>query len=583
VSGGADGFHHPADEQELVELVRTAHREGRGLRVRGAAHSIAHAIYADPLGPLDNRVSGQSPAPGDSINVMLDRYRGWRVVDEDRRLVEADAGIHLGADPSDPTGSATLETSLLARLAEDRGWTLFDTGGITHQTVSGFISTGSSGGSLRFTSNENLHGIRVIDGRGDVHDFSRDDPDPDLFHAMAPGLGLLGVVSTITFACTDVFAIEGEEATATVDSAALDLLGAGDGRPSLEQFLRDAEFARVEWWPQRGFDRVVTWQARRRDAGPGFEPRPYERFGEDPEANQHLIGILYTILGNLDDLAHARRRLDDSFDQLEGVLARLREVRDLGVAGQAIAACVAQTAELGVDAAITALEPLVPLIKRELPDFFPNLVALFVTLDDDKAGDERGEPQRFSDWGWRGLPMDTAVDDVVVPTEFTEAWVPLPRTQQAMELLAAYFREPRDDHEAYRRTGTYAWELYAAMPDRFWLSPSYSSGDDEWREGAFRIDPYWFADSAADPSEALFAGLWTLLRDNEVPFRLHWGKFQPTGDDWVEFFRRQYPRWDDFLALRAERDPNNIFLTDYWRDRFGLQGEPAPRPVNGSD
>jgi D-arabinono-1,4-lactone oxidase len=514
--------------------------------------------------------------------VMLDRYRGWRVVEADRRLVEADAGIHLGANPSDPTGAATLETSLLARLAEDHGWTLFDTGGITHQTVSGFVSTGSSGGSLRFTSNENLHGIRVIDGRGDVHDFSRDDPDPDAFHAMAPALGLLGVISKITFACTDLFAIEGEEATTTIDGAAIDLLGAGDGRPSLEQFLRDAEFARVEWWPQRGFDRVVTWQARRRDAGAGFEPRPYKRFGDDPEANQHLIGILYTILGNLDDLARARNRLDDSFRELEAVLARLRAARDLGVAGQAIAAFVAQTAELGVDAAITALEPLVPLIRRELPDFFPKLVSLFVTLDDEKPGRDRGEPQRFADWGWCGLPMDNAVNDVVVPTEFTEAWVPLPRTAEAMNLLAAYFREPRDDHEAYRRTGTYAWELYAAMPDRFWLSPSYSSGDDEWREGAFRIDPYWFADSAADPSEALFAGLWTLLRDNEVPFRLHWGKFQPTGDDWVEFFRGQYPRWDDFLALRAERDPNNIFLTDYWRDRFGLQGEPAPRPVNGS-
>jgi putative drug exporter of the RND superfamily len=32
---GADGFHHPADEAELVALVKAAHREGRQLRVRG--------------------------------------------------------------------------------------------------------------------------------------------------------------------------------------------------------------------------------------------------------------------------------------------------------------------------------------------------------------------------------------------------------------------------------------------------------------------------------------------------------------------------------------------------------------------
>jgi D-arabinono-1,4-lactone oxidase len=192
----------------------------------------------------------------------------------------------------------------------------------------------------------------------------------------------------------------------------------------------------------------------------------------------------------------------------------------------------------------------------------------FIPLDGDKG------PQRFTDWGWRGLPMDNAASDILVPTEFTETWIPLGHTQRAMALLQKYFTEPEDDHESYRRTGTYVWELYSAEPSQFWLSPGYTSGDDEWRDGAFRIDPYWFADSAGDPAETFFPGLWSLLRDNDVPFRLHWGKFQPVyarGDrTWVDWFRAQYPRWDDFLALRAERDPNGIFLTDYWRDRFGL-------------
>jgi D-arabinono-1,4-lactone oxidase len=89
-----------------------------------------------------------------------------------------------------------------------------------------------------------------------------------------------------------------------------------------------------------------------------------------------------------------------------------------------------------------------------------------------------------------------------------------------------------------------------------------------------RIDPYWFGGNAADPTADFYPRLWNLLRDGGVPFRLHWGKFQPVyarGDrHWVDFFRSQYPRWDDFLALRAERDPDGVFLTDYWRDRFGL-------------
>jgi D-arabinono-1,4-lactone oxidase len=155
-----------------------------------------------------------------------------------------------------------------------------------------------------------------------------------------------------------------------------------------------------------------------------------------------------------------------------------------------------------------------------------------------------------------------------------------------MRLLRDYFAAPADAAEALDRTGTYAWELYAVMPERFWLNAAYSSGEDEWCDGALRIDPYWFAENAADPAQALFAGLWSLLREAEIPFRLHWGKFQPAysaGDrSWVDFFRAQYPRWDDFLRLRAERDPNNIFLSDYWRDRFGLWDELAPQPLGAS-
>jgi hypothetical protein len=581
VRAGPDGFHHPASEGELVELVKAAYREGRRLRVRGAAHSVSDAIYTSPTGP--NGVSRQSPPADGNVNVMLDRYRGWRVKDEARKLVEADAGIHLGEDPSDPTGTATLRASLLYQLAAERGWTLYDTGGVTHQTVSGFTATGSSGGSLQFTSNRNLWGFRVIDGRGDVYEVTREDPDVDGFHSMMPSLGLLGVVSTITFECTDVFAIDGQEAVTTVDGGPVDLLGGGGDRPSLERFLRAAEFARLEWWPQRGAERLLTWQASRMRVPPGFRPRPYKRFEGSPEASQQTIAILFTILGNLDDLSKAKRRLEDNFDELGRVLEALPPARDLGKAGRIIARFLSHAIEFGVDAAITMLEPFAGLLRETVPEFYPELIGAFIPLDDDKHGDQRAEPQRFRDWGWAGLPMDNQASDELLPTEFTEAWVPLPRTREVVQLLNTYFSEPRDDDEAYRRTGTFAWELYSAMPAPFWLSPAHSSGDDDWKDGAMRVDPYWFADNAGNPAEALFAGLWKLLRDNGIPFRLHWGKFQPIYGrghrDWVDYFRSQYPRWDDFLLLRAERDPNNIFLTDYWRDRFGLWDEPVPRPV----
>jgi hypothetical protein len=572
---GPDGFHHPASEAELVALVKAAYRGGKRLRVRGAAHSISDAIYTASTEP--NRVSRQTPPPGDDFNVMLDRYRGWRVIDEDRKLVEADAGIHLGADPSDPTRAATLENSLLYQLATERKWTLYDTGGITHQTVSGFTATGSSGGSLQFTSDRNLHGFRIIDGRGEIHEFSRDDADQDGFNAMSPSLGLLGVVSTITFECTELFAIDGQEHVTTVEGGPVDLFGEGSAaKLSLEQFLRYTDFARLEWWPQRGADRLLTWQAARMPVPPDFKPRPYKRFEGGPQESEQMIALLFTILGNLDDLSKAKPKLEDNFDRLQTLLEALPPARKLGAAGRILATFLGHAIEFGVDAAITILEPFAGILADAVPDFYPRLLEAFIPLD-------KGEPQHFQDYGWSGLPMDNQADDELLPTEFTEAWVPMARTRAVINLLNAYFGEPRDDDDAYKRTGTYAWELYSAMPSPFWLSPAHSDGADEWKDGALRIDPYWFADNAANPAETLFAGLWQLLRENGIPFRLHWGKFQPIyarGDrEWVDFFGAQYPRWDDFLALRAERDPNNIFLTDYWRDRFGLWDEPEPRPM----
>jgi D-arabinono-1,4-lactone oxidase len=98
-----------------------------------------------------------------------------------------------------------------------------------------------------------------------------------------------------------------------------------------------------------------------------------------------------------------------------------------------------------------------------------------------------------------------------------------------------------------------------------------------------RIDFYWFKRNAGDPAEVFYPQFWKLFRDNGIPFRLHWGKGQPVGSpeelaDWAAFFRGQYARWDDFLERRRELDPNNIFLTGYWRQRFNLSHLPAPQP-----
>ncbi|HEX8694153.1 MAG TPA: D-arabinono-1,4-lactone oxidase [Longimicrobium sp.] len=583
---GADGFYHPSSEEELAALVAYGYQNGLEVRARGAAHSVACAIYADPCPLSENHVEQQSPPPGPNLNLMLDRYIGMEVYDRERRLVIADAGIHLGKDPSDPTHTSTWENSLLWRLWKELGWTLSDTGGISHQTVSGFTATGSSGGSLTYSANQNLFGFRVIDGTGQVTQVTREDTDPDkqaLYNSLAPGMGLIGIVSKVILQCEPTYNITGQEAVATVAEAPVDLFGGGgDGRPSLEAFLRDAEYARLTWWPQRNpsGERVQVWQAQRIRPQLAFIPRRYEEFTNRPELGESFIFVFYTFLGNLQDLKAVKQVLHDGWDSLTRVLRMVLQTEGVP---PLVAKGIEEILNAAFDVAFPILNLLGPQIAKHIPQIFPAVLDAFVPLDSGKPGMEKGTPQVFDDWAWQGLPMDNQAADNQVPTEFTEIWVPLGRTQQTMRLLDAYFREPADALESYARTGTYGWEVYSAMPTPFWMAASHTDGADEWKDGAFRVDIYWWGENPGNPAETFYPQFWKLLRDAGVPFRLHWGKFQPVipeGDPegWVEFFRSQYPKWDAFLELRRRRDPNNIFLTDYWRERFGLWDAPRPQP-----
>ncbi|HEX4108331.1 MAG TPA: FAD-binding protein [Solirubrobacteraceae bacterium] len=557
--------HRPASEAELVELVRRARGERRVLRVRGAGHS--------PTGAID-------PGTGDGIVVSLEDYRDWWVVDEGRRLVEVQAGIHLGRDPSDPSGASTVQRSLLWQLWHERGWALSATGGITHQTVAGFLSTGSAGGSLQYAVSDDVWAVRLIDGRGEVHVVSREDDDPDLFDAIVPSMGLLGVISTVTFRCAEAFTISGQEAITSIDGAAVDLFGPGDAhRPSLERFLREAEYARIEWWPQRGAERALIWQAQRTRRQPGFRPVRYEAFTAYPLLAEPLVALLYVIFGNVADPGHAQEILRRDAGEISRALTVLAADGRLTPSARWLARAL-HGGVRGAAALMPLLGPLAPRLERAIPSLFPRVLDLVLPLDTGKRGMHRGEPQAFRDWSWQGLPMDNQASDVLLPTEFTELWAPLSHAGEVARLVRGHFTAPADVHEAYARTGLYAYELYGSPAHRAWLHPGHSSGEDEWAGGAVRLDVYWYSANAADPHERFFPQFWWLLREHGIPFRLHWGKHQPrapAGDrTWVDYFASMYPRWPDFLALRERLDPDGVFLSGYWRECFGLW-EASPR------
>lgn len=546
---GADGYFHPDSEQRLVELVTWAHSEGLQLRVRGSRHTFpSAAIHTDhEPGCLERE-----------INVQLDQYRRYEWIDRDRGILRVEAGCHLSLDPYDP--ESTLENGLLAALDRE-GWALDTLGGITHQTIAGFLSTGSSGGTTKWHIGENILGIRFIDGTGKIWDVSR-VTDPELFQAVGVSMGLLGVISSVTIRAVPRFNIVGQEAITTYDECAIDVFGdGGAGRPSLEQWLRDIDYGRILWWPQKGLERVAVWQARRIPFTEDFEPQPYSALGSDAEISEALAGALLTIIGNLDDLSVVPQKLGPIYEKLDDALDE--DIAKLGLGPlltDLISKLLVGVLRAGAGGLLhfPGMDFVGSQLKAHLDQILPAIYGKFVPLDRDARG---GAPQRFQDFGWQGIPMDNGIDDESLPSWFNEIWVPMSKVSLAVNMMKRHFEQG-----GLAATGTYSFEIYASKHNAFWMSPSH--GD----EDAARIDCLWFARNAGDASD-FYAQYWELLKP--LGFRLHWGKFLPRdplpGKRWAKYYSEQLPRWKDFMQRRAALDPRAVFLTRYWREHLGLE------------
>jgi hypothetical protein len=499
-----DGYYHPASEAELVDLVHMARERGLPLRVRGSAHSIPAAIHTDA------RLHGH----GRAIDVMLDRYGAVRF-DDERMQVTVEAGCHLGDDPRDPTALATWNVSLLAQL-QRRGWALPDLGGVSHQTVSGFVLTGSRGGTIIHSFEATLVALRCIDGRGQVREYRRGQDSE--FDALACSFGLLGVVSTLTLQCVPSYDVIGQEDITGERDCAIDLFE--PGASGLAAFLRRSEYARLLWWPQAGVRRVVVWHARRMaehdyDEHTGARGRlrakPYLAMPEtstSPALNQLASAAMQWLGGKFYDLVeHARA--------------------------------------LPVPAAVGTMAA--PVFERRV---LPAVLGEFVPLD-------AGKPQRFWDSWCRALPMDNQMSEAALPTSFTELFVPLDQADAVMRTLREHFA-----NGGLAATGIYIFEFYAAAASTAWLHPAYE-------RDSLRIDVFWFERSLGD-REAFFQKFWRLLAPFD--YRLHWGKHLPRDPAFcAEYLRPRYPRWDEFLAFRREQDPDDSFLTAHWRRALGIE------------
>jgi hypothetical protein len=499
-------FEHPRTEGEIILLVKRARSLGVQLRVRGSEHcKPRQGIYTDE--------------GGQHINVQLDRYNRILHWDEARMRVTVQAGCHLGVDPNNPL--STKKTSLLWQL-ERKGWALPDLGGITHQTVAGFLSTGSMGGSLHHELGGAVVGIRIIDGTGRVHDLAPNPEDPEdernnPFYAAGVSMGLLGVISTVTFQCEPRYDIEGRQVISATGKCAIALFEAG--AKGLQSYCEKNDggdtYHRLLWWPQQHVDKVELWTAhrdeRRRHRLLCFRKRFKRRpFVAVPRILQSLfVNPFYNFLAE-DGLPY------------KGSTERL--------------------------------------VRRVM-----NLLV-------------RTGEKTFRDAWYEALPMDNQISDKHMPTVFIELFIDICQTDRVLSVLRDYFN-PQDgkglkDAEGMGRTGAFAFEIYPGHKSRFWMSPSHG-------RNSIRVDVFWF-NTKADQSlrDAFFERFWRLLRQEGIDFRMHWGKYLPPASSvaGAEYLCTQYPMWGRFMQVRKRMDPDGIFLSTYWKEHLGIFASMLDRP-----
>ncbi|MHA7819767.1 MAG: hypothetical protein ACX930_09000 [Erythrobacter sp.] len=553
---GADGLYHPASEADVIALVEHARATGRQVRVRGATHSVAWSIYTDAVGGSPpNRTLERAPPAANEINIAFDRMRALDWIDEANGVIEAEPGINLGWDPQDPFGRSTLENSFLHQIFE-RGWAVSTLGGITHQTLAGFTATGSGGGSLRHGWT-NAIAFRIVDGTGKPEWIDQAHPH---FEAVGTSMGLLGIVTRIRMQLEPMFNIEGTEVTTPVDGpqAPMDFFGDGSAdQPSLERYLKETPYTRIVWWPQKGAERLQTWCAERVPAS-NDDLVPYEQFTPNfgGQTEQFLGAMIFVLVGNTNPARIVRLIWQKVCIYLENLAYVLRQGGGSGLKRffTFLLGCIVGAIGLTFGTVLAFVNGLVT-------NAFAKLLPIFQPMT------KPGKETRFSDWYWRSLCMDNTVSDGLLGTEFTEIWVPIEHAERVVNLYRQMFEEGGDS-----ATGYFSIEVYGGPPNTGWIHPGYTDGADAYKDGTVRIDVYWYRDNDGIPNadEGFLDQYWELLDANDIPFRLHWGKFIPRSEleRWAAHYRANLPRFDDFMTLRAERDPDGLFFTRYWRERL---------------
>jgi len=172
-------FAKPATEQEIVELIRHA----GSVRLFGSGHSFNSGVVSE------------------ETLVSLDDYSGLVWKDLDKKQVAVKGGTRVR-----DVVALLLEEGLAFRALPSHD----------AQSIAGILSTDVHGTGMDWGFvNESVIGLKLIDGKGEVHECV---PEDDLFKAAVGGIGAVGVISEVVVQGVERFDVEQKVQTRTLAS-----------------------------------------------------------------------------------------------------------------------------------------------------------------------------------------------------------------------------------------------------------------------------------------------------------------------------------------------------------------------------
>lgn len=176
---------YPASEAEVQELIRTAGKEGKKIRIVGAGHSFT---------PL---------AATNQILVSLDKMSGIIEVDKKQKLATVWAGTRL---------------KTLGELLYGLGLGMENLGDVDVQSIAGALSTGTHGTGKDFgTLATQIAGMTLVTASGEILHLTPDET-PDLFKAAQISLGMLGIITRMTLKCVPAYKVRYTSSAAPMEA-----------------------------------------------------------------------------------------------------------------------------------------------------------------------------------------------------------------------------------------------------------------------------------------------------------------------------------------------------------------------------